>query len=87
MSITVESGERQNVAHILIDRDDLNLVTTDWIEGLTAAARSVPSEASVVTVGAPVTGGDGVRGVSAGLDLEEGAEVSSRDAWDLVEGL
>lgn len=87
MPIYLDDGERQHVAHIRIDFDDLNLVTTEWIEDLTTTARSVPEDVSIVTVGAPPNGTDGIRGVSAGMDLEEGLNISGPDAWMFVEKL
>lgn len=87
MTVSIDTGDRPNVAHIRIDFDDLNLVTVEWIEELTSTAQSVPAQASVVTVGAPLSEEEGVRGVSAGMDLETGLNLSGRDAWELVEGL
>lgn len=61
--------ERPHVGHLRIDVGELNLFTRPRAERLREAVESIPDEVAVLTIAADGPD-DGVRGLSAGLDLE-----------------
>ena len=74
--------EHPNVAHVRIDFDDLNLFTAEGAETFRRTVESTPEEVSVVTVAAASDGG--VRGLTAGLDLEWARGLSAHEGHDLL---
>lgn len=72
MSTTLSrEPDRQHVAHLRIDCNDLNLLSVSEAKALRDSLRSVPDDIAVLTIGpAESEETDDVRGLSAGLDLE-----------------
>ena len=74
--------EHPNVAHVRIDFDDLNLFTAEAAEAFRRTVESTPEEVSVVTVAAASE--EGVRGLTAGLDLEWAKDLTAHEGHDLL---
>ena len=72
MSTTLSrEADRQHVAHLRIDFNDLNLLSVPEAQALRDALRSVPEDIAVLTISPEASEKiDAVRGLSAGLDLE-----------------
>lgn len=87
MGIDLERGDHEHVVHVLIDFDDLNLVTPKWVTTLQETVEAVPEDAAVVTLAATPNGRDGIRGLTAGLDLKAAKDFSAHQGWDMLEGL
>lgn len=88
VDVTRES-DRSHVAHLRIDFDDLNLFTRETTADLHAAIDSVPDDVSVLTVAADRTGqdADGVRGLTAGLNVEWARDLSPHGGRELLQSL
>mgnify|MGYP007117111274 CR=1 FL=1 len=72
MSTTLSrEADRQHVAHLRIDFNDLNLLSVPEAQALRDALRSVPEDIAVLTISSEASEKiDAVRGLSAVLDLE-----------------
>lgn len=88
VDLTRES-DRSHVAHLRIDFDDLNLFTEAAAHELRTAIDSISGDVSVVTIAADRTEGDedGVRGLTAGLNLEWARDLSPHDGRELLQTL
>lgn len=83
MPVTVSRDpENDRVAHLRIDTGDLNLLSPDAIGDLRDAARSVPDDVSVLTVGPDAD--DGIGGLTAGLQLDAVKDFSASEARELI---
>ena len=80
--------DRPHVAHVRLDTGDLNLFTADVADSLRRAVESTPEDVSVLTIAADGhddTGADeGVRGLTAGLDLEWARDLTAHEGHDLL---
>ena len=85
MSVTLDrEPDRPHVAHLRIDSGDLNLFTGDLAREFRKTVASVPEAVSVLTIAAPQPA-DGVRGLSAGLNLEWAHDLSPHEGHDLLQ--
>jgi len=83
MPVTVSHDpENDRVAHLRIDTGDLNLLSPAAIGDLRDAARSVPDDVSVLTVGPDAD--DGIGGLTAGLQLDAVKDYSASEARELI---
>lgn len=76
-------SERPHVAHLRIDAGDLNLFTADLAAEFRETVESVPGDVSVLTIAA-ARPPNGVRGLSAGLDLEWARDLDAGEGQDLL---
>lgn len=84
MSVTLtRESDRPHVAHLRIDTNDLNLLSLSVAEEVRETVESTPSEVSVLTIAAPQPD-DGVRGLTAGLDLEYAQDLTPHEGQDLL---
>ncbi|MFB6311691.1 MAG: enoyl-CoA hydratase/isomerase family protein [Salinirussus sp.] len=84
MSVSLErESDRPHVAHLRLDTGDLNLFDADIAASFRETVHSVPEEISVLTITAPQPD-DGVRGLSAGLNLEYAHDLGPHDGQDLL---
>lgn len=82
--------DRPHVAHVRLDFGDLNLFTAEAAESFRRTVESTPEDVSVLTVaaeghGGAGTGGDDVRGLTAGLDLEWARDLGPHEGQALLE--
>lgn len=85
MSVTLDRDpDRQHVAHLRVDANDLNLFTADLAREFHETVASTPAEVSVLTIAAPQPTDD-VRGLSAGLNLEWAQDLSPHEGHDLLQ--
>lgn len=85
MSVTLERDpDRRHVAHLTLAVGDHNLFTARVADHLRETVATTPEDVAVLTIGAPQPA-DGVRGLSAGLDLEWARELSAHDGQDLLQ--
>ncbi len=77
-------ADRPHVAHLRLDSGDLNLFTESVAEDVYATVDSVPDEVAVLTIAARQPD-SGVRGLSAGLDLEWGRGLGPHEGQDLLQ--
>lgn len=85
MSITLDrESDRPHVAHLRVDAGDLNLFTADLAREFRDTVASTPDDVSVLTIAAPQPD-DGVRGLSAGLNLEWAQDLSPHEGQDLLQ--
>lgn len=84
MSVTLtRDSDRPHVAHLRIDENDLNLFSPGLATALHDTVTSVDDDVSVLTIAATQPD-DGVRGLSAGLDIEWARDIGPHDAQDLL---
>ena len=76
--------EHAHVAHVRLDFDDLNLFTAEGAEAFRRTVESTPDEVSVLTIAATEPD-EGVRGLSAGLDLKWAQELTPHEGYALLE--
>lgn len=76
--------DRPHVAHLRLDFDDLNLFTAATADELRETVESTPDAVSVLTLAASQPP-DGVRGLSAGLDLDWANDLSAHEGHDLLQ--
>jgi enoyl-CoA hydratase len=85
MSVTLNrETDRPHVAHLRVDTGDLNLLTADLAREVRDTVASTPEDVSVLTIAAPQPD-DGVRGLSAGLNLEWAHDLSPHEGQDLLQ--
>jgi len=79
--------ERPHVAHVRLDFGDLNLFTAEAAADFRRTVESTPEEVSVLTVAAEGhdSSGEGVSGLTAGLDLERAKGLAPHEGHDLLE--
>ena len=100
MSTTVErtrDPDHPHVAHLRLDFGDLNLFTAEAAESFRRTVESTPEDVSVLTIAAAGhdgvgtehdgagTAGEGVRGLTAGLDLEWARDLGPHEGQALLE--
>ena len=83
-------ADHSNVAHVRLDLGDLNLFTAEAAESFRRTVESTPEDVSVLTIAAEGhdgngTGDDGVRGLTAGLDLEWARDLGPHEGQALLE--
>lgn len=84
MSVTLsQESDRSHVAHLRIDANELNLLSLALADELRETIESTPDEVSVLTIAAPQPD-DGVRGLTAGLDLEWAQGLTPHEGQDLL---
>lgn len=84
MSVTLsQEPDRPHVAHLRIDANELNLLSVAVADELRETIESTPDEVSVLTI-ASVQPDDGVRGLTAGLDLEWAQDLTPHEGQDLL---
>jgi enoyl-CoA hydratase len=84
MSVTLtQESDRPHVAHLRIDVNELNLLSLERADEIGDAVGSIPDEVSVLTVAARQPE-DGVRGLSAGLDLEWARDRTPHEGQELL---
>lgn len=76
-------SEHPHVAHLRLDTGDLNLFTAEVAEAFRETVESTPEDVSVLTVAAAGSG-EGVRGLSAGLDLRWARDLTPHEGGDLL---
>jgi len=85
MSVSLERDpDRPHVAHLTLSAGDLNLFTDRVAEHLHETVAATPDDVAVLTIGAPQPD-DGIRGLSAGLDLEWARDLSAHEGHDLLQ--
>jgi enoyl-CoA hydratase len=77
-------ADRPHVAHLRLDGDALNRLTAQDADDIREAVASIPEAVTVLTLGATQPR-DGVRGLTAGLDLEWAANLSAHEGHDLLQ--
>jgi len=77
-------ADRPHVAHLRFDVDDLNRLTAADADELREAIASTPEDVTVLTLAAPQPA-DGVRGLTAGLDLDWAQDLSAHEGYDLLQ--
>lgn len=90
MSTTLEQeADRSHVAHLRIDFNDLNLLTTTNVISLRETIKSLPEDVSVLTIAADQSVADGgeVRGLTAGLNLEWAQDLTPHEGHDLLRAI
>lgn len=84
MSVSLErESDRPHVAHLRIDAGDRNLFTDATAARVREAVESTPDDVAVLTIQASRPA-DGVRGLSAGLDLEWARDLDAHEGHDLL---
>lgn len=84
MSVTLsQEPDRAHVAHLRIDANELNLLSLELADELREAIESTPDEVSVLTIAARQPD-DGVRGLTAGLNLEWARDLTPHEGQDLL---
>jgi enoyl-CoA hydratase len=84
MSVTLtQESDRPHVAHLRIDANELNLFLLEVADEILKTIKSTPDEISVLTIAAQQPDG-GVRGLSAGLDLERAQDLTPHEGQDLL---
>lgn len=86
LNVTVtlsRESDRPHVAHLRIDATDLNLFSLELADEIREAIESIPDEISVLTIAARQPD-DGVRGLSAGLDLDWAQDLTPHEGQDLL---
>lgn len=84
MSITLtQETDRDNVAHLRIDANELNLFSSNVATELHETVSTIPDDVSVLTIAAKQTD-ENARGLSAGLDIDWAEDLASHDAQDLL---
>lgn len=84
MSVTLsQETERPHVAHLRIDANELNLLSLELADSVRETVESTPDDVSVLTIAAPRPD-DGVRGLTAGLDLEWAHDLTPHEGQDLL---
>lgn len=79
----IQESDRSHVAHLHIDANELNLFSLEVADEILETIESIPDEVSVLTIAARQPD-DGVRGLSAGLDLDQAQDITPHEGQDLL---
>ncbi|WP_254533833.1 enoyl-CoA hydratase/isomerase family protein [Natrinema gelatinilyticum] len=84
MSVTLtQEPDRPHVAHLRLDANELNLLSLELAHDVRDAIESTPAAVSVLTIAASQPD-NGVRGLTAGLDLEWARDLTPHEGQDLL---
>jgi enoyl-CoA hydratase len=75
--------DRPHVAHLRLDAGDLNLFTAEGAARFRETVESTPEDVSVLSIAAAEPE-EGVRGLSAGLDLRWARDLTAHEGQDLL---
>ncbi|WP_227380955.1 enoyl-CoA hydratase/isomerase family protein [Haladaptatus halobius] len=84
MSVTLtQESDRPHVAHLRIDANELNLLSLELADEIRETIESTLAEISVLTITARQPD-DGVRGLTAGLNLDWAQDLTPHEGQDLL---
>jgi enoyl-CoA hydratase len=84
MSVSfTQEFDRPHVAHLRIDVNELNLFSLEIADEIRKTIETTPDEVSVLTIAARQPD-DGVRGLTAGLDLDWAQDLTPHEGQDLL---
>lgn len=84
MSVSfIQESDRSHVGHLRINVNELNLFSQEIANKFLGMTESMPDEIAVLTIAAQQPD-DGVRGLSAGLDLNQARDLTPHEGQDLL---